>query len=124
MLITWLPLLLLSAWEGRAWWGDVEVPFLLNAEVHARFLLALPLLVLAELSVHLRMRRVVAQFLARDLVAVPDHPRVYAAIAAAMRLRNSLAAELLLIALIYGARHHLAGLHCRGREHVGPGRGG
>ena len=42
--------------------GDVDVPFLLNAEVHARFLLALPLLMLAELGVHLRMRRLVAQF--------------------------------------------------------------
>ena len=69
VLITWLPLLLLSALEGRAWWGSVTVPFLLNAEVHARFLLALPLLILAELVVHLRMRRLVAQFLARDLVA-------------------------------------------------------
>ena len=38
VLITWLPLLLLSMWEGRAWWGDVTVPFLLNAEVQARFL--------------------------------------------------------------------------------------
>ena len=70
VLITWLPLLLLSTWEGRAWWGDVEVPFLLNAEVHARFLLALPLLILAELTVHLRMRRLLAQFVARDLI--PD----------------------------------------------------
>ena len=127
VLITWLPLLLLSAWEGRAWWGDVEVPFLLNAEVHARFLLALPLLVLAELSVHLRMRRVVAQFLARDLVAVPDHPRVNAAIASAMRLRNSLAAELLLIALIYGvgiiSRDYLAvdaNTWAQGRRVSGP----
>ena len=102
MLITWLPLLLLSTWEGRAWRGDVEVPFLLNAEVHARFLLALPLLMLAELTVHLRMRRLLAQFVARDLIPDADRPRVDAAIGSAMRLRNSLAAELLLIVLIFG----------------------
>jgi hypothetical protein len=102
VLITWLPLLLLSTWEGRAWWGHVEVPFLLNAEVHTRFLLALPLLILAELTVHLRMRRVLAQFVARDLIPDPDWPRLDAAIGSAMRLRNSLAAELLLIVLIFG----------------------
>ena len=36
VLITWLPLLLLSVWEGHAWWGDIEVPFLLDAEVQTR----------------------------------------------------------------------------------------
>ncbi len=102
VLITWLPLLLLSAWEGRAWWGDVEVPFLLNAEVHARFLLAMPLFVLAELGVHLRMRRLLAHFITRNLIANSDRPRVNAALESAMRLRNSLAAELLLIVLIFG----------------------
>ena len=102
VLITWLPLLLLSTWEGRAWRGDVEVPFLLNAEVHARFLLALPLLMLAELIVHLRMRRLLAQFVARDLIPDADRPRFDAAIGSAMRLRNSLAAELLLIVVIFG----------------------
>ena len=103
VLITWLPLLLLSIWEGRAWWGTVTVPFLLNAEVHARFLVALPLLMVAELAVHPRMRRLVGQFYARDLVSEADRPRFNAAIASAMRLRNSLAAELLLIVFIYAA---------------------
>ena len=60
VMVTWLPLLLLSAWEERAWWGNVEVPFLLNSEVHARLLVALPLLVLAELVVHVRMKTLVS----------------------------------------------------------------
>src|SRR6476619_5004909 len=68
VLITWLPLLLLSAWEGRAWRGTVDVPFLLNAEAHARFLVALPLLMLAELTVHLRMRRLLGHFASRNLI--------------------------------------------------------
>lgn len=102
VLITWVPLLLLSAWQGRAWWGQVRMPFLLNVEPHARFLVAMPLLVVAELVVHLRMRRVLVQFLARDLISLSDRPRLDAIIASAMRLRNSLAAELLLLILIYG----------------------
>ena len=102
VVITWLPLLVLAAWERTAWWGRVDVPFLLSAEVHARFLLALPLLIIAELVVHMRMRRVAAQFLARGLIAQADRPRFTAAIGSAVRLRNSLAAELVLVAMIYG----------------------
>ena len=97
VLITWLPLLLLSTWEGRAWRGQVEVPFLLNAEVHTRFLLALPLLMLAELTVHLRMRRLLAQFVARDLIPEAERPRVDAAIGSAMRLRIASSARSRLI---------------------------
>ena len=102
MLITWFPLLLLAMWEGVAFGGEIKVPFLLDAETHARFLVAMPLLILAELVVHLRMRPVVAQFFARDLIPEPDQPRFNAAIESALRLRNSLAAEILLIVLVYG----------------------
>jgi hypothetical protein len=102
VLVTWLPLLLLAIWEGQAWGGDIKVPFLRDAEAHARFLVALPLLILAELVVHVRMRRVVGQFLARDLISSADQPRLYAAVRSAMHLRNSLAAELLLVVIVYG----------------------
>ena len=101
-LITWFPLLLLAIWEGQAWGGEIKIPFLLDAETHARFLVAMPLLILAELVVHLRMRRVVAQFFARDLIADQDQPRFTAALESAMRLRNSLVAEIALLALVYG----------------------
>jgi hypothetical protein len=102
VLITWVPLLLLAMWEGQAWGRAIKIPFLLDAETHARFLVAMPLLILAELVVHLRMRRVVAQFFARDLIPEPDQPRFKAAVESALRLRNSLAGELLLIVLVYG----------------------
>ena len=112
VLLTWLPLLLLSMLEGRAWSGDTRVPFLFHAEVHARFLVALPLLLLAELVVHMRMRPVVLQFLTRDLITAGDRPRVDAAVESALRLRNSLTAEILLVVLIYGlgvpAREYIA----------------
>ena len=66
-LITWLPLLALSIAEGHAWGDSVKVPFLFDVDVHARFLLALPLLILAELVVHQRMRLVVGTFVKRGL---------------------------------------------------------
>ena len=101
-LITWLPLLVLSIAEKHAWGDSVRVPFLFDVDVHARFLLALPLLIVAELLVHQRMRVVVGTFVKRGLVSNEARGRFDAAITSAMRLRNSVLAEVLLIALVYG----------------------
>jgi len=100
VLLAWLPLLVLAALQGQAL-GGISVPFLRDVEVHVRFLVALPLLVVAELVVHTRMRFVLKQFLERRLIPASAMPRFEAAIDSAMRLRNSVVAELLLIALVY-----------------------
>ena len=100
-LIAWLPLLFLSILGGRAWGAAVAVPFLFDVEVHVRFLLTLPLLIVAELVVHQRLRPVVRQFFERDLIPPASRARFDAAVAAAQRLRNSVAAEALLIVLVY-----------------------
>lgn len=100
-LVAWLPLLILSMLDGHAWGPAVTVPFLMDIEVHARFLLTLPLLIVAEMVVHQRMRPVVRQFLERGLISEPSRPRFDAAVAGAQRLRNSVVAEVLLIAFVY-----------------------
>jgi hypothetical protein len=100
-LLAWLPLLVLSALEGHALGGNVAVPFLLDIDVHIRFLVALPLLIVAELVVHERMRFVVRQFLERNLIPASALTRFESAIASAFRLRNSVLAEVLLIAFVY-----------------------
>ena len=71
-------------------------------EVHIRFLVALPLLIVAELVVHQRMRPLLQQFLERNLIPEDAMARFDAAIASAFRLRNSVLAEVLLIAFVYG----------------------
>ena len=101
-LFAWLPLLLLSALEGQVIGGGVAVPFLLDLEAHIRFLVALPLLIAAELVVHQRMRPLLEQFLERHLIPENAIARFEAAIASAFRLRNSVLAEMLLIAFVYG----------------------
>ncbi len=101
-LLAWLPLLVLSLAEGHAWGSSVKLPFLRDAEIHVRLLLALPLLVYAELIVHQRMRPVVKMFFERGLIPDAALPSFNAAIASALRLRNSVAAELLQVALVYG----------------------
>jgi hypothetical protein len=70
-MLAWLPLLVLSALEGNALEGNVAVPFLMDVEVHVRFLVALPIMVAAELVVHRRMRFVIIQFLERNLIPGP-----------------------------------------------------
>ena len=101
-LLAWLPLLVLSALEGHLLGESVAVPFLLDLEVHVRFLVAVPLLIAAELVVHRRTRLVVKQFLERQLIPESAMTRFHAAIASAFRLRNSVLAEVLLIAFVYG----------------------
>jgi hypothetical protein len=99
-LLGWLPLLLLTALGGHLL-GGVGVPFLYDIEVHVRFLIALPLLVVAELTVHQRMRMVTATFFARNLIPPSGRERLEAAVASAYRLRNSVPAEVVLLVLVY-----------------------
>ena len=101
-LLAWAPLLALAVAEGHAWGNSVALPFIRDVEMHVRLLLALPLLVVAELVVHQRIRPVVRQFLDRGLIPGASRPQFDAAIASAMRLRNSIPAECLLIAFVYG----------------------
>ncbi len=113
-LLAWLPLLLLSALEGDVLGGRAAVPFLLDVEVHIRFLVALPLLIIAELVVHRRMRPLLQQFSERNLIPEGAATQFEAAVASAFRLRNSVLAEVLLIAVVYGFgilivwRHYVA----------------
>jgi hypothetical protein len=100
-LLTWLPLLALSALERRLVSGSVAVPFLLDADVHIRFLIAMPLLIFAELAVHQRTRPLVQLFLERNIISHSSVPRFDAAVASALRLRNSALAELLLVVFVY-----------------------
>ena len=101
-LFAWLPLAVLSLASGDALGGAVAVPFFHDIEVHVRFLVAVPLLVGAELLVHMRIRPVAGEFLARGLVPDESLERFRECLRAAFRLRNSVAAEIAMLALIYG----------------------
>ena len=76
-------------------------PFCVDLDIHIKFLIIVPLLIVAELVVHQRMRFVVKQFLERNLIPERALSRFNAAIASAFRLRNSVLAEVLLIAFVY-----------------------
>jgi hypothetical protein len=99
--VAWLPLLLLSLIGKHALGGALTVPFLYDIEAHVRFLIALPILIAAEPIVHSRIRPAVKRFLERGIIIPEDMPRFDAAIDSAMRLRNSLIAEVALLVLVY-----------------------
>jgi hypothetical protein len=99
--VAWLPLLVLALVGDRAFGNGVAVPFLKDIEVHARFLVALPLLIVAELVVHVRMRTIASEFVVRGLVTPETIERFRDAVRSAFRLRNSVAAEVAMVAIIY-----------------------
>jgi hypothetical protein len=94
--VAWLPLLLLSALSG----GE-GLRFLYDIEAQVRFLVALPVLIGAELVVHQRIRPVVAQFLERRVIAPEDLGRFQRAIESTVRMRNSVVAEVVLLVVVY-----------------------
>ena len=102
VLVPWLPLLVLTLVAGTAIGDAVAVPFLKDIEVHARFLVAIPLLVLAERMTHLRLRPVIGQFVDRDLIAPSDIASFDAILATARRWRNSYGAEALMMVAAAG----------------------
>jgi hypothetical protein len=101
-LVAWLPLLVLTAYEGLAVGQAVPVPFLYDLEVHGRFLVAMPLLLLAEVIAHQRIRPVVRHFVDAGIITPATLPDFRAALDRALRLRNSLSVELILAVGVFG----------------------
>jgi len=99
-MVAWLPLLLLVTLGSSA--GNAgRLSFRHDVEVHVRFLIALPILVAAELIVHLRIRPVVRNFVGRGIVLPEDLPRFHVAIESAIRLRNSIPVEVGILLVVY-----------------------
>jgi hypothetical protein len=88
-LLTWLPIAAWSAVAGRFLTADAGEPLLQHFGVHVRCLLAIPLLVLAEASLHTAAQRIVAQFRSSGVVSAELRDRFDAAIAGVRRLRDS-----------------------------------
>jgi hypothetical protein len=99
-LVAWLPLLLLTM-LGSSASSLGRLAFFHDVEVHVRFLIALPVLIAAELVVHSRIRAVVRCFVERRIVLPQDLTRFHRAIDSAVRLRNSIPAEIGLLILVY-----------------------
>jgi hypothetical protein len=99
-LVAWLPLLVLAT-LGSIGRNSSGLSFFHDVEVHVRFLVALPVLVAAELIAHSRLRPVVRRFVERRIVFPEDLGRFHSAIESAVKLRNSIPVECGLLLLVY-----------------------
>ncbi len=99
-LFAWFPIFVLAALAGDRV-GRVGIPFFLDVEAHARLLVALPLLLGAELVVHVRNGPLVRRFIERQIIATEDLTRFDAAVRSLLRVRDSVGLELGLLLLVY-----------------------
>ncbi len=100
VLFAWLPLLILVMLASPSYKLGLS-SFLRDVEVHVRFLVALPVLIAAELTVHRRLRPLVRRFVDLNLVVPRDLSSFYSSVASAIRWRNSVPAEIVLLLFVY-----------------------
>ena len=98
--ICWLPLLILSAKAGLMLGDIVQIPFLHDFAVHTRLLLAIPLLVVAEMVIAPRLGVVIRHFFTSGLIVEQDLPEFRLAIADAVRWKESYVAELIIFTIV------------------------
>jgi hypothetical protein len=101
ILVGWVPLVLLTFIQGSADADGTARSFLTDAAVHARFLIALPLLVLAEADAIYRFGHIACHFLFAGLVREKDHERYAQAVSSTRTLLDSPAAALTTLLLAY-----------------------
>jgi hypothetical protein len=101
-LLCWVPLAALSFVEGHLLGGG-RFSFLHDIETQVRFLISLPALILAEIVVHRRLRPVVKRFIERHIISAEELPKFYAMVDSAIRMRNSVIAEIVLLVLVFTA---------------------
>jgi len=100
-LLTWLPLLVLSAIQGRAFGHSVPVPFIRDFSTYTRFLLAVPLLLLAENILGPRIAEAAAHFVTSGVVVQKDFERFDKIVELGLRARDSILAEVVIAILAY-----------------------
>jgi hypothetical protein len=98
--LTWVPLFVLSAAQGLLLSG-AQIPFLEDIAAHARFLLAVPVLVLAEIPIGFRLREMVRQFLDSGLVREEEMARFTQILDDVLTVRDSRIAEIVILGLAY-----------------------
>jgi hypothetical protein len=99
VLLTWVPLLVLSGLQGLAIGDHVRLPFLYDFAAYTRFLIAIPLLILAEGLIERRVAEVVTHFVHAGLLPESSLPAYEAALDRGRRLRDSTLAEVVLVGL-------------------------
>jgi len=102
VLVAWMPLALLATLQGLVNADGTARSFFADAAVHARFLVALPLLVLAEADAIYRFGRIACHFLLAGFVREKDQERYAQSVNTTRALLDSPIAALVTLLLAYG----------------------
>ncbi len=101
ILVGWVPLLVLALLQPDRLHGASGSGFLWDFAAHSRYLVAAPLLVLAEAFCLPGLTAVAWQFMATGIVGEADYGRFQQAVASTRRLLNSTGVEIIAIVLAY-----------------------
>jgi hypothetical protein len=99
VLLTWLPLVLLSSFRQHALGRHVAMPLLLDPVIHSRFLFVVPLLELAQIVVEASLLVQMRHFLTSGLISAAERPKFDKASAFVRALRGSFRAEIVMAIL-------------------------
>jgi hypothetical protein len=99
--LTWIPLLVLCLLQGTAYGHRVAIPFLRDFAAYTRFLLSLPLLVVAVTILGPHVAHASAHFVRSGLVVEEDYKHFDQAVEKGLRWRDSVIAEMILVLLAY-----------------------
>ena len=94
--ITWLPLLVLAMLQGLAWGHQIKIPFLRDLAVNVRFLITIPILILAESRIDQRWRALVREFIVSEIVDEKTLPSFEAVLNRIVFWRNRVLPEVVL----------------------------
>ena len=72
-IICWLPLAIISLVLGTFWTGNMDTSFITHFDTQARFLISMPILILAERLIGKRLNIVLNQFKYSGIVRKEDH---------------------------------------------------
>jgi hypothetical protein len=101
VLLTWVPLFVLSAMSGTALGQSGPVAFLRDFSAYTRFLLAIPLLLAAELILGPMIAEAAEQFITSGVVGEKDYKQFETAVDSGLRSRDSVLAEIIILLLAY-----------------------
>jgi hypothetical protein len=108
--VAWVPLLVLAAAQGLALRANPRESFLLDISAYARYLLALPLLVVAESICLPRLALIAQHFATAGLIPGAERARYDALISSSRRLLGHRGAEIVLVVAAYAATIGLGGV--------------
>ncbi|HXJ88413.1 MAG TPA: hypothetical protein VMS18_16440 [Candidatus Binatia bacterium] len=101
VILTWLPLLLLTLREGFAYGRLVKIPLLYDFALYGRFILALPLLIVAEAIIDPGIRVAISEFVESGIVPDAEIPKFERILQRVKKLRDSALPEIAFFVLAF-----------------------